>query len=135
MCCDVCAEKCTCESCDVDATLSKKEVQNFEQLSDTEDNTESPNVLSNDQRQELESKLLKLRTDLYSTDPSCALVGAGILSGMTSKTIRLIVKNCLILKNVKDVQSLGITSPEYATTVFKIISEFSTIHNRNTYYA
>ena len=133
MCCDVCAKQCTCESCDVDAPLSKKEVQNFEQLSDTEDNTESPNVLSNDQRRELESKLLKLRMDLYSTDPSCALVGASILSGMTSKTIRLIVKNCLIIRTVKDVQSLGITSPEYATTVFKIVSEFCTIHNGNTY--
>ena len=42
---------------------------------------------------------------------------------MISKTIRLIVNNSLILETVKDVQSLGITSPEYATTVFKIISE------------
>ena len=46
-----------------------------------------------------------------------------VWSVMTSKTIRLIVNNSLILKTVKDVQSLGITSPEYATTVFKIISE------------
>ena len=42
---------------------------------------------------------------------------------MTSKTIRLIVNDSLILETVKDVQSLGIASPEYATTVFKIISE------------
>ena len=52
---------------------------------------------------------------------------------MTSKTIRLIVNDSLILKTVKDVQSLGITSPEYATTVFKIISEFCTIQNGNSY--
>ena len=44
-----------------------------------------------------------------------------VWSVMTSKTIRLIVNNSLILKTVKDVQSLGITSPEHATTVFKII--------------
>ena len=56
-----------------------------------------------------------------------------VWSVMTSKTIRLIVNNSLILKTVKDVQSLGITSPEYATTVFKIISEFCTIHNGNSY--
>ena len=57
-----------------------------------------------------------------------------IWSGRTSKTIRLIVKNnCLILKTVEDVRSLGITSPEYATTVFKIVSKFGIIHNGNTY--
>ena len=46
-----------------------------------------------------------------------------VWSVMASKTIRIVVKNCLILKTVSDVQSAGITSPEYATTVFKIISE------------
>ena len=56
-----------------------------------------------------------------------------VWSGRTSKTIRLIVKNCLIIETVEHVQSLGITSPEYATTVFKIVSEFCTMHNGNTY--
>ena len=130
MCCDVCAEQCTCESCDVDAPLSKKEIEIFEHLSDAESNTECPNVLSIDQRQQLQEKLFKLRADLLSTDPSCALVGAGILSGLTNKTIKLIVKNCLMIKTVEDVQSFGITSPEYATVVFKIVSEFSTTYNR-----
>ena len=63
-----------------------------------------------------------MRADLIS-EPTAILVGADILSGLTKGAVNAIVKNCLDIKTVEDVQAFGITSFDFATKVFDIISE------------
>ena len=111
-----------CETCTTDVPLLKEDIELF---SDSEYHTECPYTLPIDQSKQLHTKLLELRSDIISTDPATVLVGASVLSGLTNKTIKQIIQNCFTIKTVEDLQNFGITSPEYATLVFEVITTFT----------
>ena len=126
LCCDVCAKECKCETSTIDVSLLPEEVlEEFEKGSDIEySDTEllSTNYsLSSRQKKCLRDKLLQLRRDIIISEPASILVGAEILSGLTKTTIDVIVDNCTNIHNVDDLQKLGVTSFEFATTVYQII--------------
>lgn len=116
MCCDACAVQCNCASCMVELNESFATFQNF---SDHENEQ-----LCYSEREELYSKLQQLQSCLLSIEPASALVGPGILCGLTNATMRSIVNNCLLLKSPHDVQSLGIFSLVHAEQIYDIISTF-----------
>ena len=124
MCCDTCAQQCSCTACMVDKSicLPEKDISTFQDLSD--DETYKQSSLSYDKSKALYTKLMKLQSDLLSNEPASALVGPGILYGLTDSTIKSIVKKCLHIKSPEDVQSIGITSPVHAKIIFGIISVF-----------
>ena len=124
MCCDECAKQCECKLCTVEssACLSKDDFVTFQDFSDNE--TGDPISLCKDKRTELHTKLLQYRLTVMSTEPASALVGPGILYGLTDATIRSIVRDCLRIKSPEDVQSAGITSPVHAKLIFGIINTY-----------
>ena len=125
MCCDVCAEQCYCTSCVVheSVNLYEEDLATFLDFS-AHENEE----LCYTKR---ESKLQQLQSHLLSAEPASALIGPGILCGLTNATMRSIVKNCLQLKSTQDVQSLGITSLVHAEQIYDIISTFQFDHRQN----
>ena len=76
------------------------------------------------QRQQLSTQLLKLRSDIVTKDPAAALVGACVLSGLTSAAIKRIIENWSIMESTEQLQDYGVTSQEYAVLVLKVMSDF-----------
>ena len=124
MCCDICAKQCKCKICAVENSISlpKNDFVTFQDFTDNETGDQS--LLCKDKSTELYSKLLQYRSDLMSTEPASALVGPGILYGLTDSTIKSIVRNCLRIRSSEDVQSAGITSPIHAKITFGIINTY-----------
>ena len=153
MCC-VCAELCKCESCavptkillskeetdklevfddsDTDSkweaypTESKEDTDKFELFDDSDTNQELKYqcTLSTSQNQQLFAMLLKLKQEIANTDPTSVLVGADVLSGLTKSTIKHVIENCSTITSVDELHDIGITSPECAASVLKLISDF-----------
>lgn len=73
--------------------LPKEDFFTFQDFID--DKTDKPSLLCKDENTELYTKLLQYRSDLMSTEPASALVGPGILYGLTDTTVKSIVKNSL----------------------------------------
>ena len=124
MCCDVCAKQCKCKICVVDnsSCLPKEELIAFQDF--TDDEADVPSLLYKDKSTELYTKLLQYWSDLMNMEPASALVGPGILYGLTDATVKSIVKNSLHIKSPEDVQSAGITSPIHAKIIFGIINTY-----------
>lgn len=118
MCCDVCADQCKCETCTVDISISKEDIEQFECSSDVE---QHPYPLPT---KPLREKLLQMRRDIVNSEPTSLLLGADVLSGLTNTTIDMIVKNSMNIKDVRDVQTFGVTSFKFATVVYKIVSKY-----------
>lgn len=103
MCCDVCAGQCKCETCIVH--LSKNELEEFERdevhILEHSCPSGSPTTAA-----QLREKLMLVKTDIASSEPASALVGADVLSGLTDSTIDRIVLNYENIDGIQDVQKL-----------------------------
>ena len=105
--------------------LLPEETNKFELFddSDTDQNLKYQCTLSTSQSQQLFAMLLKLKQEIATTDPTSVLVGADVLSGLTNSAIKRVIENCSTITSVDKLHDIGITSPECAASVLKLISD------------
>ena len=69
---------------------------------------------------ELSEKLQQLKREITESEPASVLVGMDVLSGLTKITISMIVKNCLDINGVDDIQ-FQMRVPVLLSTLFQSI--------------